>query len=79
VRETFECAVALGSAALEKIGVPPAEVAAIGARIRQRDQQRLELELVGGLDAGKALFSGTPAQLAEPAPSEIASAPPPKK
>jgi glutathione-regulated potassium-efflux system protein KefB len=66
VRETFECAVALGTAALEKIGVPPAEVAAICARIRQRDQQRLELEIVGGLAAGRALFSGKREQPAEP-------------
>jgi glutathione-regulated potassium-efflux system protein KefB len=58
VRETFESAVALGEAALERLGTAPDEVAGISARIRERDEQRLQLELVGGLDAGKALFSG---------------------
>lgn len=58
IRETFESSLALGASALEKLGASPAEVAEISARIRQRDQQRLELELIGGIDAGKALFSG---------------------
>jgi glutathione-regulated potassium-efflux system protein KefB len=62
VRETFESAVALGAAALDKLGATPAEVVEISARIRQRDQQRLALELAGGLDAGRALFSGRVAQ-----------------
>jgi glutathione-regulated potassium-efflux system protein KefB len=62
VRETFESAFLLGAGALEKLGIDPAEIAAISARIRERDQQRLQLELVGGLDAGKALFSGRPGQ-----------------
>ena len=48
----------LGAAALEKLGTPLAEIAEINARIRERDQQRLQLELVGGPFAGKALFSG---------------------
>jgi len=58
VRETFESAVVLGAAALEKLGTDPAEIAEISARIRERDQQRLQLELVGGINAGRALFSG---------------------
>jgi glutathione-regulated potassium-efflux system protein KefB len=58
VRETFESAVVLGAAALEKLGTSPAEIADISARIRERDQQRLQLELVGGPYAGKAFFSG---------------------
>ncbi len=62
VRETFESAFLLGAGALEKLGIDAAEIAAISARIRERDQQRLQLELVGGLDAGKALFSGRPRQ-----------------
>jgi len=70
VRETFECAVAIGSAALEKLGVPPEEIAEIGARLRDRDEQRLQLELVGGLAAGKALFSGRPGQVPESAPRQ---------
>jgi len=61
VRETFESAVVLGEAALEKLDLTPDEIADISARIRARDQQRMELELVGGPDAARALFSGKPA------------------
>ena len=68
IRETFESALVLGAAALEKLGTSPVEVAEIGSRIRQRDQQRLELELIGGIDAGKVLFSGRPTQ-ADASPS----------
>jgi glutathione-regulated potassium-efflux system protein KefB len=62
VRETFESALLLGAEALRKLGTEPADIAEIGARIRARDQQRLELELVGGLHAGRALFSGRPGE-----------------
>jgi len=58
VRETFESALVLGAAALKKLSIDPVEIAAISARIRERDEQRLQLELVGGIDAGRALFSG---------------------
>lgn len=37
---------------------PPAEVADLSARVRDRNQQRLQLELASGLEAGKALFRG---------------------
>jgi len=70
VRETFESAALLGAAALERLGTAPAEVAEISARIRERDQQRLQLELVGGLDAGRALFSGRRGNPAESASRE---------
>jgi glutathione-regulated potassium-efflux system protein KefB len=65
VRETFESAVMLGAAALEKLGTPLPEIAQINARIRERDKQRLQLELVGGISAGKALFSGRAVPTAE--------------
>ncbi|HWM29980.1 MAG TPA: monovalent cation:proton antiporter-2 (CPA2) family protein [Woeseiaceae bacterium] len=70
IRETFGSAVALGEAALERLGTAPDEVAAISARIRERDEQRLQLELVGGLDAGKALFSGKRGQEGESVPQQ---------
>lgn len=73
IRETFESALLLGAAALGKLGTSPAEVAEISARIRQRDQQRLDLELIGGMDAGRALFSGRSAPPdAAPAKNESA-------
>ncbi|MCC7183837.1 MAG: cation:proton antiporter [Rhodocyclaceae bacterium] len=58
VRETFESAVSLGMQALHTLGASDVEIAGITESIRKRDQQRLELEIVGGIAAGGALFSG---------------------
>ena len=57
VRETFESAMQLGARGLEALGAEPAEIATIEALVRKRDEQRFELELVGGDLAGRALFS----------------------
>jgi glutathione-regulated potassium-efflux system protein KefB len=62
IRETFESAILMGAKALETLGVGAAEIAEISARIRDRDNQRLQLELASGLSAGRALFSGKPGQ-----------------
>ncbi|MEJ0087250.1 MAG: monovalent cation:proton antiporter-2 (CPA2) family protein [Pseudomonadota bacterium] len=58
VRETFESALVLGAAALEKLGESEAQIAETCAFIRDRDQRRFQLELAGGVDAGRALFHG---------------------
>lgn len=58
VRETFESAVSLGMAALQTLGVTEAEVTALGRQIRERDDERLKMELTGGPEAGRAFFSG---------------------
>jgi glutathione-regulated potassium-efflux system protein KefB len=65
VRETFESAVALGAAALQKLGATPDEIAGISARIRDRDEQRLQMEIVAGMNAGRAFFSGRPGRAGE--------------
>jgi len=65
IRETFESALVLGAAALEKLGMAAAEIADISARIRQRDEQRMQLEIAGGPRAGRALFSPKAAQSGE--------------
>jgi glutathione-regulated potassium-efflux system protein KefB len=74
IRETFESALVLGAAALEKLGTSPEQIAAIAADVRDRDRQRLELELVSGMFAGKAFFSGkrgpSPASASPEAPTE---------
>ena len=57
VRETFESAVRLGARALETLGATAQEIAEVEAQVRARDARRLELELVGGDLAGRALFS----------------------
>lgn len=58
VRETFESAMVLGAAALEKLGATAAEIAEIDATVRERDGRRLQLELAEGPQAGRAFFSG---------------------
>jgi len=70
IRETFESAIVLGQKVLERLGTSATEVAEISAHIRERDEQRLQLELVGGLEAGRALFRGTRGQLSGPASTE---------
>jgi glutathione-regulated potassium-efflux system protein KefB len=70
VRETFESALVLGASALETLGATQAEIAAIDARIRERDQKRMQLELVGGIEAGRVLFTRKIAQTDEPPSSE---------
>lgn len=60
IRETFESAIMIGERALEILGVERAEIAEISARVRDRDDARLQIELASGFDAGRALFSGKP-------------------
>jgi len=67
IRETFESALVIGAAALDKMGVSAEEIEVTKSRVRDRDQQRLQLELVGGPDAGRSLFSGNRAVADEPA------------
>jgi glutathione-regulated potassium-efflux system protein KefB len=71
VRETFESAIALGGAALDRLGATASEIAEISARIRKRDRERLQLETVGGMLAGKALFSGRAAAAEEPPAPDV--------
>jgi CPA2 family monovalent cation:H+ antiporter-2/glutathione-regulated potassium-efflux system protein KefB len=58
MRETFESALALGAKALEVLGVPAEEATDVMAELRRRDAARFELELVGGLYAGRPLVVG---------------------
>lgn len=76
IRETFESSIALGKAALERLDATAGEIAAIEALIRQRDQQRLELEIVGGFTAARSLFSGKrESAVPEPSPSPSSDIP----
>jgi glutathione-regulated potassium-efflux system protein KefB len=65
IRETFESALLIGARALEAMGADPTRAAEIAADVRQRDEKRFELELVGGYYAGRALFSGKPTPATE--------------
>lgn len=58
IRETFESAMKFGEEVLKGLGVPPEEAAEITADNRRRDEERLELQISGGLYAGRTLLRG---------------------
>jgi glutathione-regulated potassium-efflux system protein KefB len=58
LRETFESALVFGQRVLVELGVDELEAAEILEDVRQRDTERLELQLTGGLQAGRALMRG---------------------
>jgi glutathione-regulated potassium-efflux system protein KefB len=55
IRETFESAMIFGGEALHALGVPDEETVEILAGVRKRDAERLELQMTGGLTAGRDL------------------------
>lgn len=62
VRETFDAAMRLGEQALLTLGEAPETVSEVLAEIRRRDAERFDLELVGGIYAGRALIHGNRAE-----------------
>ncbi len=58
VRETLESALAFSAGALAEMGVPAEEAADVVADVRKRDLVRLDLEVAGGLFAGRSLLYG---------------------
>jgi glutathione-regulated potassium-efflux system protein KefB len=69
IRETFESAMVFGEAVLRAFNVPEEEVREISLDVRRRDEERLELQLAGGIYAGIDLMRGNapvPAPLTKP-------------
>jgi glutathione-regulated potassium-efflux system protein KefB len=69
LRETFESALVFGGEALRTLGTDDAEIAEVIADVRRRDDERLELQIAGGLEAGRGLMRGNapvPAPLTPP-------------
>ncbi|WP_027171021.1 monovalent cation:proton antiporter-2 (CPA2) family protein [Methylobacterium sp. 10] len=62
LRETFESALAFGEQALLAIGDEPDAASAVMAEVRRRDAERLEMETVGGIYAGRDLIRGNAAE-----------------
>jgi len=62
VRETFESAMVLGREAVLATGASVEEADEVMARVRRRDAERFELEVAGGLFAGRALVLGNVAK-----------------
>lgn len=58
IRETFESALKFGEAVLVDLGVAEDEAADTVAEVRRRDAARLDLQVTGGLTAGRALMRG---------------------
>lgn len=58
IREMFESAMTFGEEALRRLDVPADELAEIMQTLRQRDAERVSLEIAGGLMAGRALIQG---------------------
>ncbi len=58
IRETFESALAMAEEALVKLGDEQEEAGDVIAEFRRRDAERFDLELSGGLYAGRALLMG---------------------
>ncbi len=58
VRETFESAMVLGREAVLATGASVEEADEVMARVRRRDAERFELEVAGGLFAGRQLVLG---------------------
>lgn len=58
VRETFESALRFGQSVLTELGLDEEEAAQTIAEVRRRDDARLDLQLTGGLQAGRQLMRG---------------------
>nr|WP_314528397.1 monovalent cation:proton antiporter-2 (CPA2) family protein [uncultured Brevundimonas sp.] len=58
IRETFESALKFGERALVELGLDEQEAAETIGDVRRRDDARLDLQLTGGLKAGRQLMRG---------------------
>jgi glutathione-regulated potassium-efflux system protein KefB len=56
IRETFESALAFGRAVLISLGADEADAAETIEEVRRRDEERLELQITGGITAGRFLM-----------------------
>lgn len=65
LRETFESALVFGRRALIELGVDEVEAADVMRDVRRRDTERFELQLAGGISAGRWLMRGN---IATPTP-----------
>ncbi|MEQ1944491.1 monovalent cation:proton antiporter-2 (CPA2) family protein [Mesorhizobium sp. VNQ89] len=70
IRETFESALIFGGETIGKLGASDEEVAAVIEDVRRRDAERLELQIAGGIQAGRSLMKGN---IPEPTPTPLAT------
>lgn len=67
IRETFESALVFGQAVLTELGFDEDQARGAIEEVRERDKERLELELIGGLEGGRKMIRGN-TETPEPAP-----------
>ena len=67
IRETFESALLFSETVLTGLGLDQDAAREAIADVRDRDAQRVELEVIGGLEAGRKLLRGN-AETPEPSP-----------
>lgn len=65
IRETFESALLFGAETIKVLGASDEETAEIIERVRERDQQRFEAQVLGGLRSGGLLISNAEEQARE--------------
>ncbi len=65
LRELFESALVLGGESIRLLGATDDEIAEILRGVRERDQQRLEAQILGGLQAGRDLLVSNAADQAK--------------
>jgi glutathione-regulated potassium-efflux system protein KefB len=58
MRETLHSAVAFGREALQELGVPDEEAEEVMAEVIRNDRERFEMQIVGGIYAGRSLIRG---------------------
>jgi glutathione-regulated potassium-efflux system protein KefB len=68
IRETFESALVFGQAVLVDLGVEEIEAVETIRDVRRRDEERLQAQILGGIEAGKALIRGN---LVTPEPTPL--------
>ncbi len=67
IREVFESALSFSGAVMRELDIDDFTIAETIEEVRERDAARIELELAGGLEAGRALIRGN-AQTPQPTP-----------
>lgn len=72
IRETMESALQFSGAVLRELGVNEFDIAETIEEVRERDAQRLEVQIAGGIEAGKSLIRGNMAT-PQPAPLTVPS------
>ncbi len=58
LRETLHSAVAFGREALQELGVPDEEAETVMEEVIRNDRERFEMQIVGGIYAGRSLIRG---------------------